>query len=104
MSQFQISCFQLTLLLLYIAIPILCSRIRPVNIINYRNNEALCILRDNNENESLEWIDVENVIDIGDFVNDNEKSNDVCAPTIDNLKSWLQSPWQEEVEGNSSEA
>ena len=56
-------------------------------------SQALCILRDNNENESLEWLHVENVMDIGDFVNDNEKSNDVCAPTIDNLKSWLQSPW-----------
>lgn len=50
-----------------------CSRVRPINIIHYRNNEALCIVHDEVGGETADWIDVENLeIDNLDDTNEIE--------------------------------
>lgn len=39
-----------------------CSRVTPVNIVRYQNQEALCILEDSFGQEPIiEWIDIEDI-------------------------------------------
>uniref|UniRef100_A0ABD2VUK1 C2H2-type domain-containing protein n=1 Tax=Trichogramma kaykai TaxID=54128 RepID=A0ABD2VUK1_9HYME len=71
-----------------------CSRVQPVKIIKYRNNEALCIIRESNEEEILEWIDIEDLEEesMEEVPKNNEDGKDEF-PAIGNMKDWLESPW-----------
>ena len=70
----------------------MCSRIRPINIIYYRNNEALCILP-TDDFETAEWIDVENIdIENNHDMNLSEEQSELPMPGVEKLHDWLQSP------------
>lgn len=80
-------------------INMVCSRVRPKLILKInKSQEALCILQDNiTEEESAEWIDVEEMdaSDISEFEYSNNKEN-TAWPAIENLQEWLSSPWTTE--------
>ena len=61
----------------------ICSRIRPVHIAAYRENEAMCILRDDFGCEDVEWINVEDIEEI-EISTDNQSSS--LTPIINDYK------------------
>ena len=78
-----------------------CSRVRPTQIIHYRNKEALCIFRDSTGTETAEWIDVDDIdddeieaesIQLNVVDSDNCDENLDSMPIISNYQQWISSP------------
>lgn len=77
-------------------INMVCRRIFPVNILKLRDNEALCKLKNNNEEETLEWIDIED-LSIDTLDESNFKEDSECKdswPVITDIDDWISSPWE----------
>lgn len=91
-----------------------CSRIRPVNIIDRRNHEALCIIRTDENSEDAEWIDIDDIepeiiSDLETSTSDHDENESGSVeelnkssnqhkpfPIIENLSDWITSPWEQE--------
>ena len=70
------------------------SRVTPVNILRYRNQEALCILEYTFGQEPIiEWIDIEEIK--SELRNSEESNKDCLLPIVKNLTKWIRRPWTE---------
>lgn len=70
-----------------------CSRVRPVHIAAYRENEAMCILRDDFGCEDVEWIDVEEIDNIETSEDDQSPA---LTPIINDYQNHFTSFWPTE--------
>ena len=74
-------------------VTMVCRRVRPFKIIQFRDTETLCVV--NSEDETAEWIDVES-IDIDCLSEENNSiDKDEGFPMIENLSQWVASPWED---------
>lgn len=70
----------------------MCRRIKPYEILQYREKQALCLLH---EDEDIEWIDVEN-LETDEHSRDDDDDEDQGFLQIENISEWVASPWEEE--------
>ena len=71
-----------------------CRRGRPLSIIKTRNDQALCLVKEDSGEESAEWIDVEDIETIEMLLNKELIEDDADAgPQIEDIQEWLSSPW-----------
>lgn len=80
-----------------------CSRIRPLRVAKYREEEALCVVQDDLGNEDLEWIDIENLdLEGVSDVRMTDGDDDSRIPIVSDFTGWIGSPWEDEKTSDSN--
>jgi hypothetical protein len=67
---------------------------RPVRVAARRQREMMVILCDHLNNESAEWLDVDD-IDVHHQGQQQTPSADAMMPVIDNIQQWVATPWED---------
>ncbi len=71
---------------------------RPVRVAARRQREMMVVLRDHLNNESAEWLDVEELdLDRMQEVTPLEQQPLAAMPVIDDLQQWSANPWEEDA-------
>jgi len=75
-------------------IPQLEEKKRPVRVAARRQREMMAILRDHLNNESAEWLDVDE-IDLDHQGQQQTLNATAMMPVIDNIQQWATTPWED---------
>ena len=67
---------------------------RPVRVAATRQREMMVILRDHLNNESAEWLDVDE-IDLDHQGQQQTPNATAMMPVIDNIQQWAAAPWED---------